>query len=712
MGRRSVFSCLGAAGLAGKEITRVAEIVLGQCCSCPAVIKAQFCYSALAMHAGRYGKGLCGSVFEKWQLYCQEGRVYSSYRESCNSECKGGFWVRGVGVLRCGASRIGAVAADGIPALARASSTAAATVSRPSVTWGVIQSTDERLRTREKVFELLRDEGINTSELLEIELPSTVEVVKERLNFLRKLGLDNKDINNYPLMIGCSVRKNMIPVLDYLEKLGIERRFFPQFVKRYPMVLHSSVVIDLKPAIDYIKGLDIEKKDIPRVLLRFPDVLGFKLEGTISTSVAYLVSIGINMKEIGCMLTDFPEILGMRVASVIKPKVDYLISLGLPKTIVARILERRPQLLGYDLNEAMRPAIDELLKAGVQKESIAGVVAQYPEILQLPVKRSLDAKISWLTKRFKVSPDDVPRIIEKLPQVLSIKESSAMNRISFLKNAGFSTKNVASMVVYCPQILVLSIDQSLKPNLKFLVDDMKRDLKEVVDFPAFFTYNLERRIRPRYRMVARKGLKCSLAWLLNCSDQKFVERLDSEIVGEHELIPVFTMGGLLPQCADKDGHSHDAQPKTLQVGTTGIAVSQSSGLGNAQFQTEIPGDTEDSEDTEFSEVSDREEIDASNDRDITEGEKSENESDSWESEDSELSEESDEEEFEPDSQGHSHQWGQASEDELETELESSDSLSSDFWEDEDENNSEEGVAAEFSKESNSDVSSDEDVIGD
>lgn len=383
-------------------------------------------------------------------------------------------------------------------------------------------------------MEYLRRQGIDISELADLELPSSVEVVQERLEFLRKIGLRTEAINNYPLMVTCSIKKNLIPVLDYLEKLGITAKALPTLIEKYPLVLHSSVVIDLMPVIDYLLGLDIHQKDIPNVLLRFPDVLGFRLEGTMSTSVAYLIRTGVKTRSIGRMLTAYPEIMGMRVASTIKPKVDFLISIGITQINVATLLETRPQLLGYNLNDTMRPAVDNLLKAGVKDEAIAGMITECTDILGQNLKEKLSEKSQWLVEQVKIASSDVPRIFEKLPQVLFIKEALAMGRISFFTNAGFSVDDVAKMVRDCPQVLAMSIEQSLEPSLTFLLQDMKRSIREVVDFPAYFTYNLTTRIQPRHKLISEKGMKCSLEWFLDCKDQKFSERLEAEYIDDEE----------------------------------------------------------------------------------------------------------------------------------------------------------------------------------
>uniref|UniRef100_A0A0E0DR87 Uncharacterized protein n=1 Tax=Oryza meridionalis TaxID=40149 RepID=A0A0E0DR87_9ORYZ len=112
--------------------------------------------------------------------------------------------------------------------------------------------------------------GVDPGELAGLELPATatVDVMRERVKFLQSLGLSNEDLAAYPLALGCSVRKNMVPVLDYLGKLGVRQDALPDLLRRYPQVLHASVVVDLAPVVKYLQGMDVRPHDVPRVLER------------------------------------------------------------------------------------------------------------------------------------------------------------------------------------------------------------------------------------------------------------------------------------------------------------------------------------------------------------------------------------------------------------------------------------------------------------
>ncbi|XP_043699997.1 transcription termination factor MTERF4, chloroplastic-like [Telopea speciosissima] len=414
----------------------------------------------------------------------------------------------------------------------------------PTVTWGVIQGRKEKLVSRVIICDYLKSLGIIPDELEHLELPSTIEVMKERVEFLQKIGLTIDHINEYPLMLGCSVRKNMIPVLGYLEKIGIPRPKLGEFVKNYPQVLHASVVVELVPVVRFLRGLDVEKQDIGYVLQKYPELLGFKLEGTMSTSVAYLVSIGVSPRDIGPMVTQYPYFLGMRVGITIKPIVDYLVSLGLPKKILARMFEKRAYILGYDFKETMKPNVDCLISFGVKREALASVIAQFPQILGLPLKAKLSSQQYFFNLKLKIDPEGFARVIEKMPQIVSLNQNVILKPIEFLRGRGIPTDDVAKMVVKCPQLVALRVEL-MKNSYYFFKSEMQRSLKELLVFPEYFTYSLESRIKPRYQRLSSKGIKCSLAWFLNCSDQRFEERLQADYIETESMGPSFCIGGKL-----------------------------------------------------------------------------------------------------------------------------------------------------------------------
>ncbi|PKU69330.1 hypothetical protein MA16_Dca002600 [Dendrobium catenatum] len=436
----------------------------------------------------------------------------------------------------------------------RRSSSSSSLYARPSL----LEMKKEKAENRTRAYEFLRKLGIVPDELDGLELPATVEVMKERVDFLHSLGLTIDDINNYPLVLGCSVKKNMIPVLDYLGKLGVRKSTFTDFLRRYPQVLHSSVVIDLMPVVKYLQGMDIKQSDIPSVLERYPELLGFKLEGTMSTSVAYLIGIGLARRKLGEILTRYPEILGLRVGRVIKPFVEYLESLGLPRLAVARLLEKKPHMLGYSLEDQVKPNVAALLQFGVREDSVSSVIAQYPDLLGIELKEKLLYQQSFFESNLLANSEEFGRIIEKMPQAIVLGSKVVLRHIDFLQQCGLSLKQVRKMVIACPQLLALDIDV-MRMSFQYFQMEMERDVEDLVEFPAFFTYSVESTVKPRHKMIAKKGLKCSLAWMLACSDYRFEERMKYDSIGveEMETQPSFGMESLLEPREEEEEEEED-----------------------------------------------------------------------------------------------------------------------------------------------------------
>ncbi|XP_047078234.1 transcription termination factor MTERF4, chloroplastic-like [Lolium rigidum] len=457
---------------------------------------------------------------------------------------------------RLGPAASSAAAADGTlpvrllllaPLSSKSSAAAPPEYQMPSVTWGVIQGRKERLVSRVLALDFLRSAGVSdpAGELEAVELPSSLDVLQERLDFLLRLGLSTDDLSAYPFLLACSLRKNIIPVLSYLEKLGVTRARLAAFVRAYPACLHASVAVDLAPIVKALRGLDVDREDIPRVLERYPDVLGLKPDGTISTSVAYLVGIvGVAPRDIGPMVTHYPFFLSMRVGTTIKPLCDYITSLGLPIRILARIIEKRPYILGYDLEETVKPNVEALLSFGIRKEVLPLVIAHYPSILGLPLKVKLAAQQYFFNLKLKIDPDGFARAVEKLPQLVSLHQNVILKPVEFLRGRGITDEDVGRMLVRCPQILLLR-NELMKNSFYFFKSELKRPISELLEFPEYFTYSLESRIKPRYMRVASKGIRCSLDWFLNCSDQRFEERMRGDFIEGDAPGPSFTMGGKL-----------------------------------------------------------------------------------------------------------------------------------------------------------------------
>jgi hypothetical protein len=82
--------------------------------------------------------------------------------------------------------------------------------------------------------------------------------------------------------------------------------------------------------------------------------------------------------------------------------------------------------------------------------------------------------------------------------------------VSFLRDIG--VRNIGRFVTRIPPVLGYSVDDDLRPKWDFLREVCQFDYFEVVRFPAYFSYPLERVIKLRYEYLRDiKGIPILLA---------------------------------------------------------------------------------------------------------------------------------------------------------------------------------------------------------
>lgn len=97
--------------------------------------------------------------------------------------------------------------------------------------------------------------------------------------------------------------------------------------------------------------------------------------------------------------------------------------------------------------------------------------------------------------------------------------------MEYLQSLGFEEEEVRVMVVRSPGLLTLSVENNMVPKVKYFLEEMKGELKELKRFPQYFSFSLERKIKPRHRALEEHGIKMPLSRMLKVSDGEFSVRL-------------------------------------------------------------------------------------------------------------------------------------------------------------------------------------------
>merc|ERR1712194_204077 len=163
-----------------------------------------------------------------------------------------------------------------------------------------------------------------------------------------------------------------------------------------------------------------------------------------------------------------------------------------------KILASHPDLLFLNVTN-IRLMINYLREdAGMSKGDIAKAIHTFPAMLELDVSKVQDV-VEYLLA-IEVDDDALPSILRSFPATLGLDIEKDMEPIvSFLR--GIGVRNVGRFVTRLPPVLGYSVADDMKPKWDFLQQVCQFNYFEVVRFPAYFSYPLERVIKTRYEYL-------------------------------------------------------------------------------------------------------------------------------------------------------------------------------------------------------------------
>uniref|UniRef100_A0A2P2JHB2 Uncharacterized protein MANES_15G124800 n=1 Tax=Rhizophora mucronata TaxID=61149 RepID=A0A2P2JHB2_RHIMU len=238
----------------------------------------------------------------------------------------------------------------------------------------------------------------------------------------------------------------------------------------------------------------------------------------------------------------------------IKEKVLCLEIMGVDS---GKALSQNPSLHTASLN-SIHSIIAFIQSKGIHHNDFPRIFGMCPTILTSDIKTDLNPVFNFLSQDLKVAETNFRRVINKCPRLLvssvrdqltpclfylqrlgfedlhelayqdpillvSSVEKTLIPKLKYLESVGFSRNEAVDMVLRCPSLFTFSIDNNYKPKFDYFVGRMKGKLEELKDFPQYFAFSLEKRIKPRHMEVVRSGATLPLPMMLKSTDEKFRE---------------------------------------------------------------------------------------------------------------------------------------------------------------------------------------------
>ncbi|XP_020583220.1 transcription termination factor MTERF4, chloroplastic isoform X2 [Phalaenopsis equestris] len=295
--------------------------------------------------------------------------------------------------------------------------------------------------------------------------------------------------------------------------------YFAHLIESFPKLLLLSIENHLKPLADFLLLVGVPMASIRSVLLLYPPIIFYDIENDIKSRLDVLKKV--RKASVDVAIRSWPHILGCSTHRMNSIVVQFG-QLGVYARRLVPVITSSPQLLLRRPDEFLQ-VVSFLKLFGFDDITIGRILCRCPEIFAANVDDTLQRKVNILTD-FGISRKFLPRVIRKYPELLLLDvNTSLLPRMRYLMDIGLSKEEVSSMVSRFSPLLGYSIEAVFKPKLEFLQTIMQKPLKEIVEYPRYFSYSLDKKIKPRFWVLKSRNIACSLKDMLGKNNEEFAE---------------------------------------------------------------------------------------------------------------------------------------------------------------------------------------------
>lgn len=411
---------------------------------------------------------------------------------------------------------------------------------------GTLVSLFEEIGISFKQTELLL---LNAPELNSIPLDS----LRDRVFSLYSLGLDRVSINHLVTERLTVLTANEIdPLLSFLrnelqgqlEKSKLKRLLlanetknlsgFPQKVRLLvdsgipvDKIVHVLNKVNLSKAICH-RSIDEIERIIDfltpfggiHLIVKHPVILNCDLHNQLIPRIRVLTELsGGDEDSIGKVLNRFPIILNYSVEHL-EEHIKFLRCFAdLDDQQIFKIVLVFPAIFTSSRERKLRPRIQFLKECGLDADEIFKLLTKAALFLSISFRSNLAYKLGVLVKiGYKYRTKELAVAIAASTRI-SCENMQKM--VSLFLNYGFSLEDIFAMSKKHPQILQYH-HASLEKKMDYMIEEMNRDIQELLDFPAYLGYKLDDRIKHRYEIKKDlRGEQMSINKLLTVSSENF-----------------------------------------------------------------------------------------------------------------------------------------------------------------------------------------------
>lgn len=358
-------------------------------------------------------------------------------------------------------------------------------------------SPSDTTSTRERVLSLIKNYEPTKKQDLKTLTPSDMTGA---LDLFLEWGFSLDELSNcvrvFPYLLSQD-QKRMKALFHAFRFLGFSLSEFQNILIRFPRIIkcNATNVIDLNT---YFCGvLEFTTEQFVQMIKRRPSTLTLSAHENIIPTCEYFVKeLEMEKEQLAKALITFPQLLGCSLEAKIKPTVNYILhELHVPQEVFTKKLRRQITILGRSLE-------------------------------------TLKTRVRWLESNLGYSEDEMSKFLSLSLYAFVLSEETLQAKIKNLCfQFGIDFKECGALLRNYPQMLTISV-RNVNNTIEYLTQSMGRDLEEVRKAPRVLSCSLERRIKPRYKILTMNDFpmeEYSLLTLFCCNDDDFEKLLERHL---------------------------------------------------------------------------------------------------------------------------------------------------------------------------------------
>ncbi|XP_030450223.2 transcription termination factor MTERF2, chloroplastic [Syzygium oleosum] len=317
-------------------------------------------------------------------------------------------------------------------------------------------------------------------------------------------------------------------MVQYLEDNGVRREWMGYIMSRSPQLLSYSME-EVKSRVAFYLDMGMNENDFGTMVFDYPKSLGYFTMEEMNQKVHYLKEFGLNIEEIGKLLAFKPQLMGCSIDDRWKPLVKYLYYLGISRDGMRRMLVVKPMVFCVDLEKVIAPKVRFFRDIGIRDDAIGKMLVKFPPLLTYSLYKKIRPVVIFLMTRAGVTEKNIAKVIALGPELLGCSIANKLEiSLKYFFSLGIRVRQLGEMIADFPMLLRYNVD-ILRPKYRYLRRTMVRPLKDLIEFPRFFSYSLEGRIIPRHVILVENRVNMKLRYMLASTDEEFEQRVKDAI---------------------------------------------------------------------------------------------------------------------------------------------------------------------------------------